>query len=374
MRQNGIVKLRKKATKDGGFSLYLEYSSGGARSYDFLHLYLVPERNTVDRMRNKETLRTAEAVKAQKVIELQNTAHGLSNVRLKQKKPLADYIAEIRNANKDAGKYNKGGLLILQRQVQSYSKDIAVQDIGRNFLLDFIKHLTTYKTQYGKKAKESTVAITARCLRTVLNKAIRDELIPQNPFATIDASELPREKAGDRAYLTAEEVGTLARTDSGEKGTDVKAAFLFCCFTALRYSDVKALKWRDIRTAENGAKQIEIRQQKTAEPVVVPLSENALKWLPKRKRADKDTANIYRLPTDAVTNRRLRKWVARTDITKAVTFHVARHTAATLLLSYGADIYTVSKLLGHTSVKTTEIYAKVVDAKRRAAVNLIPEI
>lgn len=88
-----------------------------------------------------------------------------------------------------------------------------------------------------------------------------------------------------------------------------------------------------------------------------------------------DSRVFYKLP-DQVTNAdvRLRTLVKKAEISKHVTFHVARHTFATLTLSYGADLYTVSKLLGHSSVRTTQIYAKIVDESKRKAVNLIPKL
>ncbi len=119
--------------------------------------------------------------------------------------------------------------------------------------------------------------------------------------------------------------------------------------------------------------QVEINQKKTGEPLYLPLSANALQWLPERGLA-KDSDKVFALPHVSTVEKFLPIWAKDAGINKHITFHVSRHTNATLMLSFGADIYTVSKLLGHTNVKTTQIYAKIVDENKRKAVNLIPEI
>ena len=119
--------------------------------------------------------------------------------------------------------------------------------------------------------------------------------------------------------------------------------------------------------------QVEIKQQKTGEPLYLPLSANALQWLPERGLA-KDSDKVFALPHVSTVEKFLPIWAKDAGINKHVTFHVSRHTNATLMLYYGADIYTVSKLLGHTSVKTTQIYAKIMDKKKQQAVSMIPNI
>ena len=103
----------------------------------------------------------------------------------------------------------------------------------------------------------------------------------------------------------------------------------------------------------------------------LPLSDNAVSQLPARGDAEEA---VFSLPAPTSVSYILSRWAAAASIDKHVTFHVARHTCATLLLTFGADLYTVSKLLGHSDVKTTQIYAKVVDEKKRAAVDLVPRV
>ncbi len=155
----------------------------------------------------------------------------------------------------------------------------------------------------------------------------------------------------------------------------MKPAFLFCCFSGLKYSAVLKMTWREITVSANGLAQLETSMKKTGKPLYLPLSDNARKWLPERGDTPDDSRVFYKLP-DQVTNAdvRLRTLVKKAEISRHVTFHVARHTFATLTLSYGADLYTVSKLLGHSNVRTTQIYAKIVDESKRKAVNLIPKL
>lgn len=106
---------------------------------------------------------------------------------------------------------------------------------------------------------------------------------------------------------------------------------------------------------------------------IIHASDNAIAWLPERGDATDNTRIFYKLPAQVGNaDARLHTLTKKAGINKHVSFHVARHTFATLTLTYGADLYTVSKLLGHANMRTTQIYAKIVDENKRKAVNLIP--
>ena len=140
----------------------------------------------------------------------------------------------------------------------------------------------------------------------------------------------------------------------------------------MRLSDIEALKWGQI-VKRNGQQQIEMVMKKTDDKIYLPLSANALKWLPVRGGAsDKD--KVFKLLTRTQISYALHKWAEAAGINKNITFHVARHTFATMLLTEGADIYTISKLLGHSNIQTTQIYTKVVNVKKEEAVHLLDKI
>lgn len=154
----------------------------------------------------------------------------------------------------------------------------------------------------------------------------------------------------------------------------VKKAFLFSCFTGLRYSDMKSLLWSEVHKAADGKTlYIEHLQVKTKKIVTIPLSNEALKWMPK-KRNDKEDVFYQLQITSTTVEMILAEWMQEAGIQKHITYHCSRHTAATLLLTLGADLYTVSKILGHSSIKMTEVYAKIVDKKKLETVNLVNSI
>lgn len=362
------VKLRKRPTKYGGGSLFLEYVRDGQRVYEFLKMYLVPERSKMDKVQNSETMRTAQAIKAQRIIELQNAAYGFSSSRTRGK---VDFIRYIEAKSKDENR-NATHLQITLYHLKRFYPRIALRDVNKQFLRGFLHYLQTVKnTRTGGGLACNTIFTVFWVVCSYLNKAVTDDLIPINPASKIPAGERPQREPVARAYLTADELKTLSGFPCVNE--QVKRAFLFCCFCGLRFSDVYRLKWCDIQTLSDGTKQAELTQQKTGQPLYLPLSDNALKWMPERNDTP-DTGPVFRLPQYTMCNRHVREWCKKAGIKKRITFHCARHTNATLLLTYGADIYTVSKLLGHTNVKTTQIYAKVVDANKRKAVNLIPDI
>ena len=155
------------------------------------------------------------------------------------------------------------------------------------------------------------------------------------------------------------------------KSAGVPAAYInmFSCNCGLRLSDVRALKWKDIYS-DNGTWKVATRMKKTENVVYIPLPGQALKWLPDTERnAD---SNVFPELTPYALSTHLKPWVKEAGImNKNVSYHTARHTYATMLLTLGVDLYTVSKLLGHTSIKHTQRYAKIISQKKDDAVRLI---
>jgi len=379
------IRIRFKELKNGCKSIYLDcYMGRGRRAYRFLNIYLRPENTVEDRKWNKEQMRMANVIKSQQIIELQNRRFGLCCNSHAAQDNFIDYCTEIYKTYMAKGQKTCATLqkYAIERLVSYRGKDVRFSQIDKEYIGGFIEHLDNESYIWDKHctgnrsrgiSDEYKTALFARVM-TSLNKAERDGLIPRNPGKDIDRRQKPRSRPKSRCYLTLDEVRKIIDTPYSPNN-DIKRAFLFCCFCGLRYSDVRNLRWRNLKTAPDGKIQIEIKMQKTGHDLYLPLSANALTWLPPHESRSPDSLIFCHLPVQ-VSNAdcRLATLIRKAGIDKHVTFHVARHTFATLTLSYGADLYTVSKLLGHTKVQTTQIYAKIVDESKRKAVDLIPTI
>ena len=139
----------------------------------------------------------------------------------------------------------------------------------------------------------------------------------------------------------------------------------------MRWSDINKLTWSEVQEFEGGTRII-FRQKKTKGFEYLDISDQAVKYLGERRKADDKV--FHRLKYSAWHNLALREWCLKADIKKHITFHCGRHTFAVLQLTLGTEIYTVSKLLGHRELKTTQVYAQILDEKKREAVNKIPEL
>lgn len=353
------IRLRRKRLKNGSESLYLDCWQDGRRTYEFLKLYIIPEKTRLDKERNKTTLLQAERRKTERILQLQQGRYGLSSRFNARSGVMLSEVVESAGATKKAGtreKYYK-----LADYVRRYG-DVRVSGVDKAYIVGFLAFLSTLRGNAGNMLDQTRQNYLFN-LRCSLGGAVRSGMIDRNPCDQLTREERPRPKPRQICYLTIEEVSRLAATPC--KDDEIKRAFLFACFTGLRYSDVKALQWSDI---QNGF--VRIRQRKTGDIVGIPLSENARRWLP-----EKSSGLVFSLPAGAGWFRRhLTAWAKDAGIDKPVTFHVSRHTAATLWLTYGVDLYTCSRLLGHKSISVTQIYAQVVDKKKIDAVNAVPEL
>jgi len=176
---------------------------------------------------------------------------------------------------------------------------------------------------------------------------------------------IPNEESR-REYLTIDELNTLVLTPC--KNDVLKRAALFSALTGLRHSDIQKLKWSEI-SMDNDHPRINFTQKKTKGVEYMPISQQALEICGESKSPN--DLVFENLTNPAWINRPLKKWIENAGIIKNITFHCFRHTFATLQLSSGTDIYTVSKMLGHTNVKTTQVYAKVIDEKKNKAAEAI---
>lgn len=369
------IRLRSKQLSDGSRSLYLDKYSKGKREYEFLKLYLIPERTPDDKKVNVATLMAANAIKSERILQFANIKAGISACGADIS--LSDWIDTM--ICRKSGKISISGiqgLTRIKKHLSKYAPVKKLKDIDKKFCIGFADYLRAAKSLRSSPDKEpkplapATQAELFNILSIILNEAVREELIASNPARLLSSKEKIGKPQSTREYLSPEEVKILIDTPIEEKAQDDKAAFLFGCFSGLRYSDIVALKWSNISTSEGGSLTVKTMMKKTHRPVVIPLSEEAVSVLPKTKDPDAE-ACVFNLPQYAVTGRRIKKWVVASGIRKKVTFHVSRHTFATMMLTAGADLYVVSKLLGHSDIGVTQIYARIVDKKKVEAVNLL---
>ncbi len=382
------VRIRFKQLSNGNQSIYLDYYTGdvirkenyvgGKRKYEFLKLYLIPERTREDRVKNEATLALAKAIQSKRIVEVQNDAHGFQNTN-KSRVNLLDYLENIGKQSAEQGSRNYARTVLnTVRALKLFRGDyIAFRDVDKGFLSEF----TDYLRQMPKASKYGVLKTGGRLsnnsvvsyygtLRTVINRAYKEGIITVNPTKEFDFASKVRQEPSRREYLTIDELKTLINTECRHE--IVKRAFLFSCLCGLRVSDIRKLKWCDLQRSD-GRVRIEITMQKTKEPLYLPISDEALKWLPERGEAG-DSDFIFPLTHEGTVNDTLQHWAKVAGITKHISFHVARHTHATMMLTLGADLYTVSKLLGHKNIATTQIYAKIVDKKKEEAIGLIPNL
>lgn len=382
------VRIRFKQLSNGNQSIYLEYYTGdvirkenyvgGKRKYEFLKLYLIPERTREDKAKNEATLALAKAIQSKRIVEVQNDAHGFQNTN-KSRVNLLDYLENIGKQSAEQGSRNYARTVLnTVRALKLFRGDyIAFRDVDKEFLSEFTDFLRQMPkaSKYGVlktggRLSNNSVVSYYGTLRTAINRAYKEGIITVNPTKEFDFASKVRQEPSRREYLTIDELKTLINTECRHE--IVKRAFLFSCLCGLRVSDIRKLRWCDLQRS-GGRVRIEITMQKTKEPLYLPISDEALKWLPERGEAN-GSDFIFPLTHEGTVNDTLQHWAKVAGITKHISFHVSRHTHATMMLTLGADLYTVSKLFGHKNIATTQIYAKIVDKKKEEAIGLIPNL
>lgn len=343
------IHLRKKKLSDGRESLYLDIYNDGNRSYEFLKLYV--KRGNQE---NKEILMLAEKIKSQRLIELSNKEYKQVSTQKKN----TSFLKYFENYVHTKKKWSNYFGALKHFKIFLNGKDITFKQIDKNFLQSFSEYLST-----KANLKPSTSFLYFRKIKEVLYKASDENFIRAETVRK--AKNLPKGKT-ERGYLELFEIQKLASTNF--RDSEIKRAFLFSCFTGLRQSDVRNLKWSDIKN-----NTIKIKMQKVSKPIEIPLSKTALNLIKTNNIHHLPETNIFNLYKDRTTiNRHLTKWFENVGIDKKAYYHLSRHTFATLNITSGNDLYTVSKLLGHTNIKTTEIYSKVIDEKKKEAIDNLP--
>jgi integrase len=372
------VTLRDKPITKGRLSLYLDFypavfipEIGKKTRREFLKLYLYEKPKSFgEKLNNSENQRMAELICTRRRNEVNKefiyTPFELEQMRLKEisERPFLQYF------RKQARKRDGNNAEIWETAICHFENFIDGQepsfsDITIPFVDDFREYLLNAKSRRntGKKIARNTALSYFNKLKTTLKKAYKEGLLQTDVNAGIEGIT---EQESQRNYLNMEEATALFRTPC--KSEIVKRVSIFSILTGLRYSDIAKLKWKEIEHTFNDGYYIRFTQKKTLKQESLPISDQAYRILG-------STANGNELVFPGLKkwdfDRLVPLWVQAAGITKHVTFHCFRHTYATLQIAGGTDLLTVSKMLGHKSVKTTQIYAKVVDQRKREATDKI---
>ena len=354
------VTLRRRKLPSGHTTLYLDITGDGRRAHEFLHLLLVN-----DRLQDRETLKRAKAIRDKRATDILDGRLGPMPGKGRKQNFIeyAESLAATRRAKSTRASW--GSAL---RQFKEFAGEhVTLGAVDRQMLQKFIKFLRRPGEEGG--VHDNTVDFYLKKVKAVLNEALKSGYLNQNIWHDIKVETERHEPT----HLTLDEVKALMKTPA--RNLHMKNAFLFSCSTGLRWSDVSTLTWSKI--GADGT--IHLSQMKTREDVTVPPSPESKRILEHQRQAPESKyvklrveGAVFCMPHATKVNELLKKWAKAAGIKKRLTFHVSRHTFAMLALENGVDIYTLSKLMGHSSVRMTEIYARATTATKRAAMNRLP--
>lgn len=333
-----VKVCRTLSRSTGKYILYLEHTHNGVRDrfYPGMSLFMDADHRGQDELTVRRILLLRE--EKEKVIQSGGSIMADSH-------PLRfyDYAVSTVAAKKPK---NRSGYLN------------AINSFDRLFPGVMISEVTSrHALQFGSSISALTPCTVNHyyvALRHIFSHAIRDGMIESNPFAGMSVKRV----SGRKEFLSIDEIQSLMSVECSN--ADVKRAFLFSCFTGLRLGDVGKLDSDQVRDGF-----LYYTQSKTGAQERLRLPALALELI------SGVTGRLFVLPAYKQLRRCLASWVRGAGITKRITYHCSRHTFATLQLTLGTDIFTVSKLLGHSDVRVTQVYAKLVDAKKDEAMGRI---
>jgi len=273
-------------------------------------------------------------------------------------------ITEREGKKSDSTVYNFNRVYALFKKFVG-NKPLRFSEVDINLVEDFKQYLL-YAPKGGKlkgKISKNTASIYFIIFKTMLKQAFIDGHLQEDLCSKTKGI---RGNETHREYLTIEELNRLAKAPC--PNSIIKRAALFSALTGMRHCDIKKMTWKEIIKGKNHI-HINFTQKKTKGVEYIPISMQAYSLC--GKPSNPDDKVFKDLPDPSWICHPLNKWLAASGITKHITFHCFRHTFATLQLANGTDIYTVSKMLGHTNVKTTQIYTKIVDEKKEQAADAI---
>lgn len=373
------ITLRERLLPSGKINLSIEYYKGtevqsngkrrNLREFENLKLFLYGEpKNASERKENKETMALAKQILAIREAEVYQGRYELKNTT-KSKRSFLDYFQEKTEEKADSPKNYGNWTATMVHLKRCISPNTIFDDIDEKF----VKRVRIYFDKEARTKSDLPLSLNSKYsyfnkFKACLRAGFDEGYLALNYASKVKSFE---QAESQREYLTHEELQNLVNTDC--KYEVLKRAFIFSCLNGLRWSDINKMTWSEVREEYQDDEllfKIHFEQQKTGGIEYLYISKQARDLLGERK-GNSDRVFVG-LKYSAVYNNELVRWCNRAGVSKHITFHSARHTNAVLLLENGADIYTVSKRLGHSEIRTTAIYAKMVDQKNKEASNLIP--
>ena len=369
------VNLRSASIKGGERSLYLDFyppiinpDTQKHTRREFLGLRVYDKAKTpLEKNHNSETTSLAENIRARRQIEIQNGHYEF----LSESKQNSSFIEYFEELYKKMDKKNQGSWVCTQVYLKKVTgRDIRFADLNVKFCNDFKYFLLKAHKIKSKKSiiAQNTAHEYFNCFKAALKKAYKAGLLKTDMGANL---EHIKKVETERQVLSIEELNKLINTEC--RSPILKQAALFSALTGLRFSDIEKLKWSEVRKSNDANEQaiytLHFTQKKTKGVEVLPISQQAFNLL--GRGGNDDEKVLEGLHYSGRENYYLKEWILNAGIVKKITFHCFRHTYATLQLSLGTDLYTVSKMLGHRDIKTTQIYAKVMDKAKREATDKI---
>lgn len=371
------ITLREKELKNGQISYYLDIYHNKIRWYEFLNIRIQKDRPSPD---DKEKKRMALEIKTRRENELIVEENDLTD---KQKRHgcFVDYFERYKNSKGYNSMYT-GTCAKLKKYANG--NPVPFLRVTEDWLMDLQKYFLS-------QVSHNTAARYMRVINGALKEAVRQKVIKANPYANLTSRQKLKLEDIFRNSFTIEELQLLSDTTC-KIDKQIKQGYLFSAFTGLRWSDVNPLRWSDISIRRSeGVEyyQLQLKQEKTKGIGYLPLSEMAIEILKERqeeaKQEEKSLFVFSRLKEDERSAKKvyqrveiaMKKWAKAAGIDPArMHFHSARHSFATNVLenSEDGDIYTVSKLLGHKSIVSTQVYAHVRDKRKLSAVQGLPRI
>jgi len=379
-------KLKEKVLSDGNLSLYLDYYLGRVKVYDeakdkevskvqrkreFLKLTLFANPKTPEeKQRNKDTMILARKIRFEREQELLEQGKGYSI----KKQEKVNYLTFMQSYIDSYTKKDKRMVVIALNRFKDFLQDtpkykafcrsIEPQQLSRDMMLDFTEYLQTRSVGEGAK---SIFERFKKVARYAINEA--NLQLPQNLFYHVSIKIDDKQITKD--FLSPEEEERLISTHYEGENPNIRNAFIFCLYTGLRWCDVKDLTYSNFDLPN---KLLRYEQDKTkghssSSRVAVPLSDEVVSLV-----GDGDRNQIvFPLPSHTMCLKALRRWTKRAGIDKHITWHCARHSFGTNMAATaakeGLSIRVVQELMGHSSLRYTERYTRVVDEQKRAAIS-----